>query len=784
MVQLEVDGKPVEVAEGSMVMQAADKLGIYVPHFCYHKKLSIAANCRMCLVDVEKAPKPMPACATPVTNGMKVWTASDKAVKAQKSVMEFLLINHPLDCPICDQGGECQLQDLAVGYGGSASHYSEDKRVVFHKNMGPLVSAQEMSRCIHCTRCVRFGQEVAGVMELGMVGRGEHSEIVSFVGRTVESELSGNMIDVCPVGALTSKPFRYSARTWELSRRKTIAPHDSLGSGIVAQIKQHQVLRVVPLEDESLNECWISDRDRFSYEALNSEQRLLQPMIKQDGQWHVVEWQTALEYAATSLKSVAADHGADSVGVLTTGQATLEEMIGLRKLAEALGTPNLDFRPQLADVSLDANRQGAFWLGMPVADLSTRDRVLVVGSTLRKEHPLLASRLRQATKRGTKVSVIHATDDDLLMPVAAKAISAPSLWLSTLREVTALVQSTKNGLSAPDASPSALAIAKQLGSAKQGAILLGNLVQKHPQFAALLAAAQELAGLIGGTVGVMPDSANSVGGYIAGVVPKAGGLNARAMIESPRKAYLLAHIEPLLDHAAGAQAQAALNQAATVIAMSSFVTPSLLEAADCLLPLAPFTETSGTFINAEGRAQSFQGVVKPAGQARPGWKILRVLGSLLGAQGFNFETSEQLRDSLLSEGWQAGLSNSVKSQASGSEAVQFDSGATVERLSETPIYAADVLVRHAESLQLTADAKAPVACLHPETARQLGLQAGEPIECIATAKAGESTSLRIQWKADPRVAQGVMRLSSHHVLTAALSTYESVLEVRAVMAEA
>jgi NADH-quinone oxidoreductase subunit G len=784
MVQLEVDGKPVEVAEGSMVMQAADKLGIYVPHFCYHKKLSIAANCRMCLVDVEKAPKPMPACATPVTNGMKVWTASDKAVKAQKSVMEFLLINHPLDCPICDQGGECQLQDLAVGYGGSASRYSEDKRVVFHKNLGPLVSAQEMSRCIHCTRCVRFGQEVAGVMELGMVGRGEHSEIVSFVGRTVESELSGNMIDVCPVGALTSKPFRYSARTWELSRRKTIAPHDSLGSGIVAQIKQHQVLRVVPLEDESLNECWISDRDRFSYEALNSEHRLLQPMIKQDGQWHVVEWQTALEYAASSLKSVAADHGADHVGVLTTGQATLEEMIGLRKLAEALGTPNLDFRPQLTDHSLDAHRQGAFWLGMPVADLSTRDRVLVIGSTLRKEHPLLASRLRQATKRGTKVSVIHAADDDLLMPVAAKAIAAPSQWLGILRDVIALVQSSKNGQSAPDASPSALAVAKQISSAKQGVVLVGNLVQKHPQFAALLAAAQELAALVGATVGVMPDSANSVGGYIAGVVPKAGGLNARAMIESPRKAYLLAHIEPLLDHAAGAQAQAALEQAATVIAMTSFITPGLLEAADCLLPLAPFTETSGTFINAEGRAQSFQGVVKPAGQARPGWKILRVLGSLLGAHDFSFETSEQLRDSVLSEGWQAGLDNSVKAQARGSDEVQFDSGPTVERLAETPIYAGDVLVRHAESLQLTVDAKAPVAFFHPETALQLGLQAGEAIECLAQARSGESASLRIQWKADSRVAQGVVRLSSHHALTAVLPTYDPVLEVRALMAQA
>jgi NADH-quinone oxidoreductase subunit G len=382
MVELEIDGQKVEVAPGSMVMHAAEKLGVFVPHFCYHKKLSIAANCRMCLVDVEKAPKPLPACATPVAPGMKVQTRSPRAIAAQKGVMEFLLINHPLDCPICDQGGECQLQDLAVGYGGSASRYHEEKRVVFHKPMGPLISAEEMSRCIHCTRCVRFGQEIAGVMELGMAGRGEHSEIMSFVGRSVDSELSGNMIDVCPVGALTSKPFRYSARTWELSRRKSIAPHDSLGSNIVVQVKSDRVMRVVPLDNEAVNECWLSDRDRFSYEGLNAPDRLLAPMIRQDGQWQTVDWSTALEYAAHALTRIRDERGGAALGALSSGQSTVEESYLLGRLMRGLGSDNIDFRLRQTDTSADADRAGVPWLGMPVSALSQLDRVLVVGSFL------------------------------------------------------------------------------------------------------------------------------------------------------------------------------------------------------------------------------------------------------------------------------------------------------------------------------------------------------------------------------------------------------------------
>ena len=456
MVEIELDGKKVEVAEGSMVMHAADKAGTYIPHFCYHKKLSIAANCRMCLVDVEKAPKPMPACATPVTQGMIVRTKSEKAIKAQQSVMEFLLINHPLDCPICDQGGECQLQDLAVGYGGSSSRYEEEKRVVFHKDVGPLISMEEMSRCIHCTRCVRFGQEVAGVMELGMSNRGEHSEIETFVGDSVDSELSGNMIDICPVGALTSKPFRYSARTWELSRRKSVSPHDSTGANLIVQVKNNRVMRVVPLENEDVNECWIADRDRFSYEALNGPERLTQPMLKQGGQWQQVDWQTALEYVANGLKQIKADHGAQSIGTLVSPHSTLEELQLATMLTRELGSDNIDYRLRNAEF---AAFEGVRWLGTSIASLTQVQRALVVGSNLRKEHPLFAQRIRQAVRKGAALSVITSASlmadrDAWAINVAQSSIVDAGQWVEALAAVAASIGET-NGAASPLAPRSA-----------------------------------------------------------------------------------------------------------------------------------------------------------------------------------------------------------------------------------------------------------------------------------------------------------------------------------------
>src|SRR2546421_1278013 len=477
--KLEVDGKAVEVPHGSTVMDATNKLGVYVPHFCYHKKLSIAANCRMCLVEVEKAPKPLPACATPVTDGMKVWTHSKNAKNAQNGVMEFLLINHPLDCPICDQGGECQLQDLAVGYGKSSSRYTEEKRVVLNKNLGPLIST-DMTRCIHCTRCVRFGQELAGVMELGMIGRGEHAEILAFVGKTVDWELSGNMIDLCPVGALTSKPFRYTARNWELSGRKSVSPHDSLGSNLIVQVKQNRVMRVLPLESDELNECWISDRDRFSYEGLNSEERLQRPMLKQDGRWREVDWQVALEHVARNLSEIRFKYDPREIGALASPHSTFEEMALLAKLMRAMGSDNVDFRLRQSDFSADGKRAGAPWLGMKVAELGALDRVLVVGSFLRKDHPLVASRLRQIAKRKSQINVLHCADDDLLMPVANKAIVRPSELAGTLAQVVKAVAEARQRaapaqLAAFSVGSEAKAVAARLASGPAGAGLLGNL---------------------------------------------------------------------------------------------------------------------------------------------------------------------------------------------------------------------------------------------------------------------------------------------------------------------
>ncbi|SPA00250.1 NADH:ubiquinone oxidoreductase complex I, chain G [Cupriavidus taiwanensis] len=726
MVELEIDGKKVEVAEGSLVMEAARKLGTYIPHFCYHRKLSIAANCRMCLVEVEKAPKALPACATPVTPGMKVFTNSEKAVKAQKSVMEFLLINHPLDCPICDQGGECQLQDLAVGYGASESRYKEEKRVVFHKNVGPLISMEEMTRCIHCTRCVRFGQEVAGVMELGMLNRGEHSEITTFVGKTVDSELSGNMIDLCPVGALTSKPFRYSARTWELARRKSVSPHDGLGANLVVQTKNQRVMRVLPLENEDINECWISDKDRFSYEGLNSADRLTRPLLKQGGEWMETDWQTALEYVANGLAGIKREHGADQIAALASPHSTLEELFLLGKLMRGLGSDNVDFRLRQTDFS--AALKGAPWLGMPVADVTTLQRALVIGSSLRKDHPLLASRLRQATKKGARVTVLGAGGEDLLMP-ATRIDVAPSGWAAALAGVARAVAAAK-GVAAPagtegfDGGDAAAKAAESLLSGERRAVFLGNEAVRHPQFSALHALAQWIATETGATLGFLTEAANTVGGHIAGALPKQGGANAQAMLETPRKAYILLNTEPEFDAADPRQALAALAQAGTVVVVSPFRSEAAMQYADVILPVTPFTETAGTFVNCEGKPQSFNGVVRALGESRPGWKVLRVLGNLLDVAGFDYDTAEAVRAEVLSAPVEAQLDNATDAPIR----VAAAAANGIERIADVPIYHADPIVRRAESLQLSAAARRAMQIALPaDLFASLGIQSGDPV---------------------------------------------------------
>ena len=702
MPKLTVDGREIEVAQGATVMDAANRLGVYVPHFCYHRKLTIAANCRMCLVEVEKAPKPMPACATPATEGMKVWTHSLNAKKAQNGVMEFLLINHPLDCPICDQGGECQLQDLAVGYGHSNSRYQEEKRVVLRKELGPLVAAEEMSRCIQCTRCVRFGQEIAGIMELGLAGRGENAEIVSFVGRAVESELSGNMIDLCPVGALTSEPFRYSARTWELSRRKSVAPHDSLGSNLVVQVKQNRVMRVLPLENEAINECWLSDKDRFSYEGLNSPDRLQRPMVKRGGQWQEVGWEQAFDAVVKGLK------GRD-FGVLASPHSTLEELY----LAGRLGPA--DFRLRHSDFSADAARQGIPWLGMPIAELGSLDRVLVAGSFLREEAPLIAHRLRQAAKRGAQVHMLHSIDDDWLMPVASKTIVPPSGLVGAIGGFQEALKSGKNA-----------------------AVLIGNFAQRHPQAGAIHAEVQKL----GFKFGFIGEAANSVGAYLA-------GLPSAPLPEVARKdALVLLNVEPRLALAA----PGALAKAGFVVMLTPW--KPALDDADVLLPIAPFTETSGTFVNIEGRAQRFYATVNPLGDARPGWKVLRVLGSLLGVAGFDFDTIDQVRAACPgAEDIAARLSNRISTVAAPVRATSTG----LERIADVPAYFADPLVRRSPPLQKTRQARAPTARMNARTMQSLGLAAGRPVL---------ANGAKLSASLDAAVPDGCVRIAAAHASTA------------------
>ncbi|HEV3008162.1 MAG TPA: NADH-quinone oxidoreductase subunit NuoG [Burkholderiales bacterium] len=707
-----VDGTEVEVAHGSTVMDATNKLGVYVPHFCYHKKLSIAANCRMCLVEVEKAPKPLPACATPVTDGMKVWTHSKLAKDAQNGVMEFLLINHPLDCPICDQGGECQLQDLAVGYGGSNSRYTEEKRIVLRKELGPLVAAEEMSRCIQCTRCVRFGQEIGGIMELGLAGRGENAEIVSFVGRAVDSELSGNMIDLCPVGALTSEPFRYKARTWELTRRRSVSPHDSLGSNLVVQVKQNQVMRVLPLENDAINECWLSDKDRFSYDGLNSPDRLRRPMVKRDGNWEEVDWEQAFDFLVPRLQ--------EDFGVLASPHATLEELHLVSKFGVAA-----DFRLRHSDFSADGKRAGIPWLGMPVAELGKLDRVLVVGSFLRKDHPLIAHRLRQAAKRGAQIHLLHSVDDDWLMPIASKKIVSPT-------EIPAAIASFKEILAA----------------GKNAAVFLGNFAQQHPQAAAIHAAAQDLAQVTSAKIGIFGEAANSLGGYLAGL-PTGGNLNDVLK----QRSLVLLNVEPELDCADPLAARLSIATAHFIVSLTPFKTG--LEYADVLLPIAPFTETAGTFVSTEGRVQSFHATVHPLGDARPGWKVLRVLGSLLGRQGFDFDTVEQVRAACIAGRDVAGLlSNKIDVQAKES----FEKAQGVQRIADVPIYFADPLVRRSPPLQRTRDARPPRAWMNSRVLGTLGVSAGQPVLV--------NGSVKLMAALDDKLPDDCVRIATAHPTTA------------------
>ena len=771
MIEIHVDGKPVEVPQGSMVMHATNKLGTYVPHFCYHKKLSIAANCRMCLVEVEKAPKPLPACATPVMAGMKVFTHSAKAVEAQKSVMEFLLINHPLDCPICDQGGECQLQDLAVGYGKSSSRYKEEKRVVFHKNVGPLISMEEMSRCIHCTRCVRFGQEVAGVMELGMINRGEHSEITTFVGQTVDSELSGNMIDICPVGALTSKPFRYAARTWELVRKRSISPHDAVGANTTVQTKANHVMRVVALENEAINECWISDRDRFAYEGLNSPDRLTTPMVKQNGQWLETDWQSALDYVVHSLGDIQKQHGSQALAALAHPIASAEELYLLQKVMRGLGSQQIESRLRQTDTRGSAALP---WLGMPIAKLGELKRVLVIGSHLRKDLPLIAARVRTATKQGLKVYRLDAGGNDWLMPIAAHLKSKPSQWVDQLGQIAQAIAQAKSisspsGLAVKSVSREAQTIADQLlsniklESPEPQAILLGSLAIAHPNASDLHVLAEFIAKHTGCTFGFLCEGGNAVAAQMVGATQGNQG-SIETVLQSKARAYVMLHVEPLNDLPNPQRTRSALQAADTVIAMSAYTSPDLLELADVILPITPYTETIGSYVNMAGQVQTIQPSVRPLADARPAWKVLRALGSLLNLEGFLYNLPEEVYADAFAKPVQDLLNNGFTATPEVQQRVPL--AAALERLADQPIYSSDAIVRRAPALQRTRDAKdATMVGVGQTLWAQLSLQAGDRVVLAQNGHTVEASVLL-----QPDLADGVVRIATATELSGQLAS--------------
>jgi NADH-quinone oxidoreductase subunit G len=710
VVNIEVDGKPVEARRGQMIIEATDAIGTYIPRFCYHEKLSIAANCRMCLVEVEKAPKPLPACATPVNEGMKVFTRSPYAIAAQKATMEFLLINHPLDCPICDQGGECELQDLAVGYGRDVSRYNDGKRVVKDKNIGPLVST-DMTRCIHCTRCVRFGQEIAGIPQLGTTERGENMKIGTYIEQSVDHELSGNIIDLCPVGALNNKPYRYSARAWEMTQKATVSPHDCVGSNMYAHVLRGTVKRVVPRENESINETWLADRDRFSYEAVYSDDRLLTPKIKHAGEWRDIDWEEALATVADAISKAAAD----KVGILASPWVTAEEAHLLSGIASYVGTSNIDYRIRQRDFSDQDNDPLFPWLGCDIADVENQNAILVVGSNMRQEAPILAHRVRKAALAGAEVSFVNSVEHGYYFDVAN------SLSGKGLVEMLAGVAVAACGKSLP-ASVAAICeavkadaghkkIAASLEDADKALVLLGNIAGRHRAMSAVRALAAAIANATGATFGVLSEGPNSAGAALAGVLPHRGlggvqraepGLHAGEIPGAALDVLMLVNAEPDADILAIDDAVSTIGLQNFTVALTPFESEALLDAADLLLPVGTFAESSGTYVNAAGTWQSFPGIANPVGEARPTWKVLRVIGNLLDAPGFEYVCSEDVLEELREQLGDVNPDNAyagtmVIARPNGADAPADDV--------DIPIYAVDPVVRRARALQLTVAAK-------------------------------------------------------------------------------
>lgn len=695
MVKVEINGQVIEAQEGDMLIDVADDAQIQIPRFCYHKKLSIAANCRMCLVEIEGAWKALPACATPVTDGMKVHTKSAKAIAAQKSVMEFLLINHPLDCPICDQGGECELQDVAMDYGDDVSRYTEAKRVVGDRDAGSLIKT-DMTRCIHCTRCVRFGQEVAGMMELGATGRSEWMEIGTYIEKSITSEMSGNMIDLCPVGALTSKPYRYTARAWELKAHKSISAHDSMGSHITVHSKNNEVKRVVPRENEAINEVWLSDRDRFSYEGINSESRLTQPMIKQSGSWTVVDWETALEFTVAGLQEVLIN--SNDVGVLASANSTLEELHLLQKIARGVGVENIDFRHRQVDFTIDQTGFNTPTLVHDIADIETLESVLIVGSYLRKELPILNHRIRKAFLDGATIAVVNPVKFDFNYKTMQPSIESGMVFNLAGIAKAALDIAGKNDqawLNAIQPSVEHIAIAKTLMDAKNSSIMLGQISQMHTDYNVLQKLASIIAESSSTTLNVLPLAANEVGAHLVNFLPKSGK-NSVQMVNDGLKAFINMNIEVEADFADTDAAVNAMNKAEFVVNLTAFDSEQQREYADVMLPIATFAETAGTFVNANGLKQSFKMSVEPKGDAKAAWKVLRVLGNMFDIAGFDYVHSNEVLREVLDN-----TADKVDFSAVNCQLPATNNDSKVQIVSP---YQVDGVVRRSPSLQATPDA--------------------------------------------------------------------------------
>lgn len=786
-VHLEINGIAMTARKGAMVIEVADEAGIRIPRFCYHDKLSIAANCRMCLVEVEKAPKPLPACATPVMEGMKVFTRSAKALEAQRGTMEFLLINHPLDCPICDQGGECELQDVAMGYGRDVSRYNEGKRVVADKNIGPLIST-DMTRCIHCTRCVRFGQEIAGVMELGAPGRGEDMRITTYVEGTVDSEMSGNVIDLCPVGALNAKPSRMTARAWELAQHASVAAHDCIGSNVYVHTLRGAVNRVVPRDNEAINECWISDRDRFSYEGLKSVRRLCTPMIRQHEQWVPCDWDTALQAVADGLRETIDRHGADQLGALISPNASVEELHLLQRMIRGLGSNNIDHRLRQVDFSGDQQAPLFPWLGQQLADLEHADALLLVGSNIRKEQPIAGHRVRKAALKGAKVFAINNRAFEFNFPVAGVALCRPDEMLDALAGILRALRDLGRPvddalapmLDATDAEPGLAAMARALADGERVSVLLGQQAIAHPQFERLRTLAGAVAQASGAKFGLLSDGANAAGAWLAGAVPhrqpggqalSAPGLDAAAMLTQPRKAYVLFGVEPEFDCYDPAAARLALDAAEFVVAFSAFQHEPARDYAHVMLPIAAFAEAAGTWVNAEGTWQSAAGAVAPPGEARPGWKVLRVLGNYLELDGFEYQSPEQVLDEARAHAGSQPPDNRVIFSA-WSERPETVSG--LVRVSGVNPYAQDALTRNAPSLQRTRDAREQQARINAALAQQLGL-VGADRALLRQGNAYTSVELVI----DDSVADGCVWLPAGTPASARLGPMFGEIELTA-----